>query len=71
MSIHLHKFVDRLRGLESRGVKDFTMSMTDAKDLHADITRLLIDLQSLKQQIVSQTANEQPITVEIQGGSFR
>ena len=39
MSLHLSKFVDRVRGFESRGIRDFTMSMTDAKDLHADITR--------------------------------
>ena len=50
MSIYLQKYVDRVRGLEARGAKDFTMSIADAKDLHADITRLLIDLQNLREQ---------------------
>ena len=38
MTIHLNKFVDRVRGFEARGAKDFVMSLTDAKDMHADIT---------------------------------
>lgn len=70
MSIFLQKFVDRVRGLEARGAKDFTMSMTDAKDLHADITRLLIDLQTLRENIAVKNAGEEVITVKMDGGSF-
>jgi hypothetical protein len=70
MSIFLQKFVDRVRGLEARGAKDFTMSMTDAKDLHADITRLLIDLQTLRENIAVKNADEEVITVKMDGGSF-
>jgi hypothetical protein len=69
MSIHLQKFVDRVRGFEARGAKDFTMSMSEAKDLHADITRLLIDLQNLREQAVT-TQEDQVITVEMDGGKF-
>jgi hypothetical protein len=69
MSIFLQKFVDRVRGAESRGAKDFVMSMTDAKDLHADITRLLIELQTLREQAVS-GANDEVITIKMDGGSF-
>ena len=69
MTIHLQKFVDRVRGAEARGSKDFTMSMTDAKDLHADITRLLIILQAQHQ---SQTATKEPVfEVQVQGGTFK
>jgi hypothetical protein len=39
MSIHLQRFGDRVQGNESRGLKDFTMSMTDARALHADLTK--------------------------------
>jgi len=70
MSIFLQKFVDRVRGLEARGARDFTMSMTDAKDLHADITRLLIDLQSLREQTISKDTGDEVITIKIDGGSF-
>ena len=69
MSIHLQKFVDRVRGFEARGAKDFTMSMTEAKDLHADITRLLIDLQHLREQATT-AQEDQVITVEMDGGKF-
>lgn len=70
MSIFLQKFVDRVRGLEARGAKDFTMSMADAKDLHADITRLLIDLQTLREQAQT-TPSDEVITVKMDGGSFK
>jgi hypothetical protein len=69
MSIHLQKFVDRVRGFEARGAKDFTMSISEAKDLHADITRLLIDLQNLREQATI-TQTDQVITVEMDGGKF-
>ena len=70
MSIHLQKFVDRVKGFEARGARDFTMSMQDAKDLHADITRLLIDLQNLREQAIEKY-QEQAITVQMDGGTFK
>jgi hypothetical protein len=45
------------------------MTMNEARDLHADITRLLLALQSLQEQ-QTKTANTDVIKVEIQGGSF-
>jgi hypothetical protein len=45
------------------------MSMVDAKNLHADITRLLLELQTLRKEKI-ETASEQVITVQIGGGSF-
>lgn len=69
MTMHLTKFVDRVRGHEARGSKDFIMSITDAKDLHADITRLLIELRDLREQL-TQLPQEEVITVKMNGGSF-
>jgi hypothetical protein len=69
MTIHLQKFVDRVRGHEARGARDFVMSMTDAKDLHADVTRLLLELHGLREQALN-TEAEQVITVQVGGGSF-
>ena len=71
MTIHLQRFVDRVRGAEARGTRDFTMSMTDAKDLHADITRLLLELHTLKETVTNKTDSDQTITVEITGGTFQ
>jgi hypothetical protein len=69
MSLHIHKFIDRLRGAEARGAKDYIMNMTEAKDLHADITRLLLDLETLR-TAAAVAKKDEIITVEVGGGSF-
>ena len=69
MTIHLQKFVDRVRGQEARGARDLVMTMNEARDLHADITRLLLVLQTLQEQQIK-TAAADVVKVEIQGGSF-
>ena len=69
MTIHLQKFVDRVRGHEARGARDFVMTMNEARDLHADITRLLISLQALQEQ-ATKTNNTEVVQVEIGGGQF-
>jgi len=69
MSLHLQKFVDRVRGHEARGSKDFIMTLAEAKDMHADITRLLLELHDLREQ-VSKPQTEEVITVQVGGGSF-
>jgi hypothetical protein len=71
MSLHINRFVDRVKAADARSQRDFTMSMADAKDLHADITKLLLALQVLHEQHANNTAAT-PATgeVEITGGSF-
>ena len=69
MTMHLQKFVDRVRGHEARGSRDFVMTMTEAKDLHAGITRLLLQLQDLQAQAVKNRTDE-VIQVQIGGGQF-
>jgi len=69
MTIHLSKFVERVQGQQARGARDFIMSMKDAQDLHADITRLLLELQALREQTV-QTLQQEEITVKMDGGTF-
>ena len=68
MSLHIHRFVDRVRSSESKGQTSVILSMQAAKDLHADITKLLLALQ--QQQEKSQ-AGERTVTVELTGGSFK
>jgi len=69
MSIHLQRFVERLQGFEARGSKDFIMPLSDAKGMHADLTRLLLELNELKEAAVK-TQEEEVITVQVGGGSF-
>jgi hypothetical protein len=68
MTIHLTKFVDRVSGQQMRGSRDFVMTMKEAQDLHADITRVLLELRTLREQ--THTAAQEPITVKMDGGRF-
>ena len=66
MSLHINRFIDSVKAHESRGQKDFIMPMRDAKDLHADITKLLLALEVLR----SQSTKNEVIKVEIAGSNF-
>lgn len=68
MSLHIHRFVDLIKSCESRGLRDLTMPLRDAKDLHADITKLLLTLEGLRE--INSRDNE-PVQVEIVGGTFK
>jgi len=71
MTIHLNKFVERVQGQQARGARDFIMSIKDAQDLHADITRLLLELQALREQTVRTLQKDtEVITVKMEGGTF-
>ena len=70
MTIHLSKFIERVQGQQARGARDFIMSMKDAQDLHADITRLLLELRALREQTVQALQQEEVITVKMNGGAF-
>jgi hypothetical protein len=63
--IHIQRFIERLQGFDAKGSQNFMMTMKDAKDLHADITKLLLVLQN------KQTNNtDEVIDVQITGGKF-
>jgi hypothetical protein len=66
--IHLQKFLERVRGGEARGGKDFIMPMSEAKGMHADLTELLLELRQLKEAKLAQ--KEEVIEVKISGGKF-
>ena len=68
MSLHLQRFIDRVQAAEARGQRDLVLSITEAKDLHADLTRLLLNLESLR--TVRSTSTEQVIEVQVSGGKF-
>jgi len=68
MSLHIHRFVDSIKAHEARGQRDFMMPLRDAKDLHADITKLLLTLEQMREQ---QTRGTEVVEVQITGGSFK
>lgn len=68
MSLHINRFIDSIKAAESRGQKDLIISMRDAKDLHGDITKLLLVLEQFRKEQASQN---EPIEVVLSGGSFK
>jgi hypothetical protein len=68
MSLHINRFVDAIKAAESRGQRDLTMTVRDAKDLHSDITKLLLTLQGMREQ---QEKTGQTIEVTMDGGTFK
>lgn len=68
MSIHINRFVDSIKAAESRGSRDLIMTVRDAKDLHSDITKLLLILEQLRSQSASAPGM---IEVQVSGGSFK
>lgn len=67
MSMHINRFVDRLRATESRRQPSMSMTIQEARDLHSDITKLLLAMEQLRQ---AQEVSTEPITIQLQGGSF-
>lgn len=66
-NLYIKKFVERLQHFELRGAKDFSCPLQDAKMLHTEITRLLLDLEQLRTQ---PRPTSDVVTVEMHGGSF-
>lgn len=69
MSIHINRFVDSVKAHEARGQRDFMMSLRDAKDLHADITKLLLAMTELQNRLLA-AQQQEVITVELGGKDF-
>lgn len=69
MSLHIHRFVDLIKATESRGQQHLQMTVRDAKDLHSDITKLLITLEETRR--IMSTSPDSTGSPELSGGSFK
>jgi hypothetical protein len=70
MSLHINRFIDNIKAHEARGQRDFVMTLRDAKDLHADITKLLLALQNVHESATQQESQEL-LDIVVNGGSFK
>ena len=68
MLLHINKFLDRIKAMESRPQRELTMTLAEARDLHTDITRILILLQDLHEQRQATPADS--ASIEVDGGRF-
>ena len=64
MSSPIERFLENVRAAESRNQRELIMSLVQARDLHADITRLLLALER------SSHREEPVIDFEIKGQDF-
>lgn len=68
MSLHIARFVDRIRAAESRQARDVIMTVHEARDLHNDITKLLLALEELRTQ--PRDTGPEVVNIEVEGGRF-
>jgi hypothetical protein len=69
MTLHINRFVDKVKAAESRSQRDVLMTINEARDLHADITRLLLELQTMHERAQKSTESD-VVSVELAGGTF-
>jgi type II secretory pathway predicted ATPase ExeA len=64
MSSPIERFLEKVRSTESRGQREVVLTLTEARDLHLDLTRLLLRLENKNHE------DQQNITIEMRGGDF-
>jgi hypothetical protein len=64
MSSPIERFLDRVRAADSRKQREVIFTMTEARDLHADITRLLLKLEERS------TSGVTDIQIDLRGQDF-
>lgn len=64
--IHINKFIDKIKAVEAKGntTAQFPMTLREARDLHSDITKLLLHLQQMQE---NKPESEGTIEIEISG----
>lgn len=66
MSLHIQRFLDQVRAAESRQQSNITMTLAEARNLHSDLTRLLLKLESQTQD----RAEADSVSAVLDGGRF-
>jgi hypothetical protein len=66
--IYINRFIDKIKFFEAKNSKDFIIPMKDAKDLHSDITKLLLALQEYEQRV--KHAMQAPTDIQLDGGDW-
>ena len=66
--IHINNFIDKIKFFESKNSKDFIMPISEAKNLHTDITKLLLVLNDKKPH--TETHNTTNKIDEMSGGDW-
>lgn len=66
--IHIKRFIDRVSMLESRQSKDFVMTISDARLLRDELSKILVDMVNLSNE--AKNIEEPILKLEVRGGKF-
>ena len=70
MSLNITRFLDQVRAAETRQQREITLTINEARGLHADITKLLLAIEALRAGAAkNDTGFSGPI--EFDGGNFQ
>lgn len=70
MTVQIQKFINKIKVAEARGARDMSIPLGEAKDLHAELTTLLLQMQDLRSQYIEKQENE-VVEINMSGGSFK
>lgn len=70
LTLHIKKFNDKVRLLNSGSQKQLVLTAQEARSLQADIQDLLIYCTSLNRQLAADSKQESVINIQIDGGQF-
>lgn len=68
MSMHINRLLERIHAAEHRQQRNINLTLSEARDLHTDITRLLMRLEQLQSQVSDRSVVQDEI--QIDGGGF-
>ena len=71
MTVHIQRFINKLKAFESRGLREFTMPITEAKDLHTELTLLLLHIEDIRSKLAPRSDDTEIIEISMTGGSFK
>jgi hypothetical protein len=67
--LHIKRFIDKVISLDAKQSKEFSIPMADAKHLHADITKILLENTALQNKL-NESAGPPVISVTMAGETF-
>lgn len=67
---YIRRYIDKMRGQSQGHSSQLVLTADEARGLHADITKLLLDLGMLSAMAQTAPSTDNTDNVEITGGSF-
>lgn len=65
--IFIKRFIDKISTYEGKNTKDIVLPLTEARGLRDEVTKLLLELNDLKNKKIS----DDVIKININGGKFK